>query len=123
MALQLDEPIGGNRITRVEAGGVWVNGQAWTTPVVVPWDGPVRAWEVAGFDTLQALHFETLLADRPELVLFGTGARLRFVHPRLQHPLHAARVGIDTMDLAAACRTFAVLTSEGRRVSAALLPV
>jgi uncharacterized protein len=123
MALQLDEPTGGNLITRVEAGCVWVNGRAWTSPVIVPWQGEVRAWHVDSFEALQASHFEALLADAPELVLFGSGARLRFAHPRLQQALHAARIGIDTMDLGAACRTYAVLTSEGRRVTAALLPV
>ena len=123
MALQLDEPTGGNLITRVEPGCVWVNGKPWTSPVIVPWQGAVRAWDVPGFEALEAGHFSELLADRPELVLFGSGARLRFAHPRLQQPLHAARIGIDTMDLGAACRTYAVLTSEGRRVTAALLPV
>lgn len=114
--------MGGNLITRVEPGCVWVNGQAWTEPVVVPFQGEVRRWSVAGFDALSAEHFEALLVDRPEIVLLGTGATLRFAHPRLLTALHAARVGVDAMDLAAACRTYAVLTAEGRRVSAALLP-
>lgn len=123
MALQLDQPSGGNLITRVEAGCVWVNGKPWTEAVIVPWQGEVRPWGVSRFEDLETTHFEALLRDQPELVLFGTGARIRFAHPGLQQALHQARVGLDTMDLAAACRTYAVLSSEGRRVSAALLPI
>lgn len=121
MALQLDSPTGGNVIHRVEPGCVWVNGKAWTESVLVPWDGPVRPWGPASFDALQAEHFATLLEPMPELVLFGSGSRLRFPHPRLYQSLVVARIGMDTMDLAAACRTFTVLTSEHRQVTVALL--
>lgn len=121
MALQLDTPSEGNQIHRVEPGCVWINGQAWRQSVLVPWHGEVRAWSVEGFEALQALHFEALLDPRPELVLFGSGERLRFPHPSLWRPLMQAGVGLDTMDLAAACRTFAVLSGERRRVIAALL--
>jgi uncharacterized protein len=35
--------------------------------------------------------------------------------------MHAG-IGMDCMDLAAACRTFSVLTAEGRKALAALIP-
>lgn len=121
MALQLDSPTGGNVIHRVEPGCVWVNGQAWRESVLVPWDGPVRAWGPADFEALQTEHFDALLTPKPELVLFGSGDRLRFPHPRLYQGLVRAGIGLDTMDLGAACRTFTVLTSEHRQVTVALL--
>ena len=63
-----------------------------------------------------------MVALRPELVVFGSGARLRFVPPALNaRPLIDARIGVETMDTAAACRTYNVLASERRRVVAALL--
>jgi uncharacterized protein len=62
-----------------------------------------------------------LLNLQPELVVFGSGSRLRFVSPQLQRALMSARVGVETMDTAAACRTYNVLLAEGRRVVAALL--
>lgn len=121
MALQLDSPTGGNVIHRVEPGCVWINGKEWTESVIVPWQGPVTPWGVNGFDALQAADFERLLALRPELILFGSGPQLRFAHPALYRAVIDARVGLDTMDLAAACRTFTVLTSEHRQATAALL--
>ncbi len=123
MKFQLDTAAGGNLLTRVEPGCVWVNGQPHRSPVLVPWAGPVSAWPVDGFDGLRPAHFEAMRDLRPELVLLGTGARLRFAHPSLTHPLLQAGIGVDCMDLAAACRTYSVLTAEGRKVLAALMPM
>jgi uncharacterized protein len=122
MKFQLDTAAGGNLLTRVEPGCVWVNGQPHRSPVVVPWAGAVSPWPVNGFDDLRAEHFDALLALKPELVLLGTGARLRFAHPSLTQSLMRAGIGVDCMDVAAACRTYSVLTAEGRKVLAALIP-
>ena len=52
---------------------------------------------------------------------FGSGERQRFPPPRLLRPLYDARIGVETMATAAACRTFNILSGEGRRVVAALI--
>ncbi|MGQ0512680.1 MAG: Mth938-like domain-containing protein [Betaproteobacteria bacterium] len=78
-------------------------------------------WPVPGFDALRAEDFAVLAEARPEIVLLGTGARQRFPHPRLTQALMQARVGIEVMDTAAACRTYNILMAEERRVAAALL--
>ena len=56
-----------------------------------------------------------------EIVLLGTGNVLRFPRPELMRPLAQAGLGIEVMDRKAACRTYNILASEGRRVAAALL--
>jgi len=58
---------------------------------------------------------------QPELILFGSGERIRFPHPTCLQNLYARRIGVETMDTQAACRTFNFLAGEGRRVIAALL--
>jgi uncharacterized protein len=70
---------------------------------------------------LSEAHFEALAAFEPELVIFGSGSRLRFVPPALLKALIGRRIGVETMDTAAACRTYNVLLAEGRSVLAALL--
>ncbi len=75
----------------------------------------------AGFDALNADHCTALIAHQPEIVLLGTGARLRFPHPSITAPLMQARIGLDVMDNRAACRTYNILVSEGRRVLVLLL--
>lgn len=122
MKFQPDNAIGVNSITRTEPGRVFVGKLPFEGPLLVPWVGTAQAWTVQDFESLQAEAFTQLLAYKPELLIFGSGARLRFVHPRLLAGLINAGVGVETMDSAAACRTYNVLASEGRSVLAALLP-
>lgn len=121
MKLQPDRADGVNLITRQEPGRIWVGPHAYAHSLLVPWQGEVRAWEASSLAQLAAGHFEQVLALRPELVVFGSGRRLRFVAPALYRALIEARVGVETMDTSAACRTFNVLAGEGRSVVAALL--
>jgi uncharacterized protein len=121
LKLQAERMEGSNAIARHGPGGVAVNGVEHTQSVVVPWTGEVLNWDVASFDALTAAHFEFLAALKPELVIFGSGLRLRFVKPALLRPLFDARIGVETMDSAAACRTYNVLLAEGRAVIAALI--
>jgi uncharacterized protein len=121
MKFQPDAPLSGPVITRLEPGRIWVGGVAYDHSLLVPWNGPVQPWGVATPAELRAAHFEPIAALRPEVVVFGSGARLRFPQPALLRALIELRIGVETMDTAAACRTYNVLASEGRHVLAALL--
>jgi uncharacterized protein len=121
MKLQADRIEGQNAIARHGPDGVIVNGVEHRTSVVVPWTGAVQPWPVDRFEALTPTHFEALIAFEPELVIFGSGTRIRFPSPSILKVLHARRIGIETMDTAAACRTYNVLLAEGRLVVAALL--
>ena len=112
---------GSNAISRHGPDGVIVNGVEHRRSLIVPWQGSVTPWPVERFEDLGEHSFEALLALRPELVIFGSGARLRFPRPAWLAPLMARRIGVETMDTAAACRTYNVLLAEGRAVAAALL--
>jgi uncharacterized protein len=122
MKFQPDTFLGTNAITRLDGGAVWVNGERHDGGLLVPWKGAVKAWDARSPGQLLAAHFDPVLSLAPELVVFGSGARLRFVAPALYRALIEARIGVETMDTAAACRTFNVLAAEGRSVLAALLP-
>ncbi len=78
-------------------------------------------WSVAGFEQLCPEDFEPLLDLKPEVVLLGTGRRHRFPDPRLTAHLARAGIALEAMDTGAACRTYNILMSDGRRVAAALL--
>jgi len=121
MKFQLDQAEGVNAITRVAPGQVWVQDQVYERSVLVPWQGAVQSWAPQRFEDLAPAHFEAILALQPELVILSSGAKLRFTHPSLYRSLIEARVGIETMDLNAASRTYTVLAGEGRKVVAALL--
>jgi uncharacterized protein len=122
LKIQPDRLDGGvNAISRHETGRVWVNATPHGHSLLVPWRGEVVAWPVDRLQALTAAHFEQVLALRPELVIFGSGARLRFVSPALSRSLIEHGIGMETMDTAAACRTYNVLAAEGRSVVAALI--
>lgn len=112
---------GQNAISRHGADGVIVNRIEHRSSVIVPWRGSVSRWPVSDFAALSAQHFDMLAELGPELVIFGSGSRIRFLHPALLRPLIERRIGIETMDTAAAARTYNVLLAEGRTVVAALL--
>jgi uncharacterized protein len=86
-----------------------------TSTTVVP------GWAPHGWEGLAESDFASVVALRPEVVLFGSGATLRFPHPRLTRLLADAGIGLETMDTPAACRTFNILAAEERRVAAALI--
>ena len=65
--------------------------------------------------------FENLKELGAEILLLGTGPKQRFPHPSLTAPLAQAGIGVEVMDLKAACRTYNILAAEARKVAAALL--
>jgi uncharacterized protein len=112
---------GVNVVSGLTPDAVSVNGVAYPQGIVIPWQGEVLPWGAAGFEGLALADFDRLIEYKPELVIFGSGARLRFAPPALLRHLMAQRIGIETMDTAAACRTYNVLAGESRKVVAALL--
>ena len=101
-------------------GYVMVDKVRYDYPLIVQPDQIAR-WPVTGFDLLTVQDFDALNVYTPELVIFGAGPVMRFPHPALISPLTAKGIGVECMDTAAACRTFNILCTEGRRVLAALL--
>ena len=121
MKLHADTPTGSNVFTGYGEGYVLVNRQRFERSMVVM---PERLWTQWGASTFEALiedHFAALATLQCEVLLLGTGSRLRFPRPELTRPLAIARIGLEVMDVPAACRTYNIVMAEGRKVAAALL--
>lgn len=82
--------------------------------------GPAGTTGWAGYDDPAPL---VALADRIDVLFIGTGAEIAHIPARLRETLEAAGLGVETMNSPAACRTYNVLLSEGRRIALALIPV
>ncbi|MFM8863403.1 MAG: Mth938-like domain-containing protein [Limnohabitans sp.] len=82
---------------------------------------PPQPWAPCHFDALSDAHLRELAHSGAELVILGTGRRMRFPPAAWLAPFAERRVGLESMDTAAACRTYNILASEGRKVLAALL--
>lgn len=108
-------------ITGYGPGWIGVGPEKVHTSLLLGSRGLRQAWSCARFEDLAPGHFAELALHDAELVLLGSGSRLRFVPPAWLQPLMARRIGIETMDTAAACRTYNILAGEGRNVIAALI--
>ena len=112
----------GSAITGYGPGWVAVAGERVHHSLILDGtSGAQQDWQVERFEDLNVAHFERLVAFKPELVVFGSGNALRFPRPPWTRALVEARIGLETMDTAAACRTYNILAGEGRRVVAAIL--
>jgi len=80
----------------------------------------ITDWPPQSFAELALAHLETIFALAPELVLLGTGPTQRFASAEVRGEFARRGVGLEVMELGAACRTFNVLVQEERRVLAAL---
>jgi uncharacterized protein len=105
--------------------GFFVDGQPQqekaTHSIVIGSRGERLDWPGISHASLTAEHFEQLAGLKPEMVIFGSGSKLKFPSPALQRALMESRIGLETMDTLAACRTFNILAGEARHVLAVLL--
>ncbi len=94
-----------------------VAGQVLRGPVIVTaeraqvWAGPQDAAPLLA------------LIGQVDVVFLGTGAEIAHAPADLRRMLEGAGLGLEVMNSPAACRTYNVLVSEGRRVALAALPV
>ncbi|HZY19353.1 MAG TPA: Mth938-like domain-containing protein [Ramlibacter sp.] len=120
MKLQPDR-IDVQAITGHGPGWVGVNTEKITHSVIIGSRGERIDWPAQRFEELGAEHFAKLAELRPEVVIFGSGSRIRFPKTAWLRPLLDGGIGLETMDTAAACRTYNILAHEGRHVAVALL--
>lgn len=108
-------------ITAHGPGWVGVQADRIAHSVVIGSRGQRLPWACERFEDLGSEHFAQLAEQGCEVVIFGSGSTLRFPQPAWLRPLIAKRIGVETMDTAAACRTYNILAQEGRDVIVALV--
>lgn len=118
-------PEGRQIIQGYGANGFKVNGISYDGAIIVS-PTKTQTWEAPEkFSGLSAKDFSILAEQAGEIdvVLLGSGARGEFFPPQLRGALKSQGLIIEVMDTGAACRTYNVLMAEGRRVTAALMPM
>jgi uncharacterized protein len=81
----------------------------------------IRDWPPRDVPTLTLAHLAPLFEFQPEVVVLSTGATQRFPSAALRAEFATRKIGIEVMEVGAACRTYNVLVSEERKVLAAVL--
>lgn len=94
-----------------------IGGEVFHGAVITGPDG-TASWQ--GYDDPAAL---LAFKDKIDVLFIGTGAEIAHLPPDLRDALEEAGLGVEIMASPAACRTYNVLLSEGRRIALALLPV
>lgn len=121
MKLHLTQAEGNYLITAYAHGIVTVNHQHHTKSLILMPQALYPDWQVENFDALNMSHFAQLAELAPEVVILGTGKVHRFIHPRVIIALTQKNIPVECMTTDAACRTYNILMSEGRKVAAALI--
>jgi uncharacterized protein len=112
---------GMNAVSSLTTTQICVGGQTYTSSLIVPWCGPILTWPAPEFKALSTHHLDVLLALQPELIIIGTGAQGLLLPAPLRAHIMSQKIGLESMNNGAACRTYNVLISEHRRVVLALI--
>ena len=81
----------------------------------------IREWPPRNVSELAPDHLAVLFELEPEVVVLSTGARQTFPRAALRAEFATRRIGLEVMEIGAACRTYNVLVGEERKVLAAML--
>lgn len=102
-------------------GAITVNETIYQKSLIISANQLITDWLPQSFQELTATDWDAVIELKPELVLFGTGQQFKMPRPSMLAPLYLKKIGVESMDTGAACRTFMALLAEGRKVVAALL--
>jgi uncharacterized protein len=122
MKFTLDSRTDINLIRGYSDGEVRINELVQRAPCIVTAQQLVLDWQARTIGTLGLADLEPIFALQPDVVLFGTGPKQIFPERAIRQAFARRKVGLEVMDLGAACRTFNILVQEERRVAAALFP-
>jgi uncharacterized protein len=112
-----------NTIQAYSDSQIQINSINYLNNFILSTKGEPKPWEITRLDQLDVAGLPPLLESKPEIILIGhnvTG-KGQFAAPAVREYLSQHRIGLETLSVGAACRTFNVLLSEGRAVVLAVL--
>ncbi len=108
-------------VRQVEPGSVRIGRETYTENVLIFRNEVRRDIDIDDAATIGVNELEALLNEQPDIVILGTGWQARRPPPELTFALARRGIGFESMDTPAACRTFNILSGEGRDVAAILI--
>jgi len=109
------------RIESYSNDTVVINGTGYSSSLIISPKKLVTGWQVSAFTDLAAQHIDTITELEPEIIILGTGKKVRFPDPQIIAGIFSRDIGFEVMDTGAACRCYNLLVSEDRRVAAGLI--
>jgi uncharacterized protein len=121
MPLAEDRPEGLYAIRAVSARAVHIDDAEFNASLLVMPDRIQGDLPLRRVDQLDESWVERVAQWTPEVVILGSGTRQVFPPPSVLAAFLRRGIGLESMDNAAAARTYNLLALEGRRVAALLL--
>lgn len=110
-----------NTIHSYQSGKIKINDDYYESSLIITPEKLIQNWQPQQITDLTSKHCQEIVALNPELILIGTGEELIFPESSIVKPIVLAKIGVEFMTTAAACRTYNVLMAEGRNLAAALI--
>ena len=114
----------GNSIYKIVSytdDAITINDRTYFNSIIVSPDSLIESWPVNNVENINEFLLTPILTMKPEIVIIGTGINIDFPTPKQLQCLIDHNVGYEIMDTGAACRSYAILMSEGRRVVVGLI--
>jgi len=121
MSLALEDNQAKYQIRAFRPGFIQINEQTYTHSLIVCAEKLITDWPPQTITELTHEHLQIIVEMQPAILLIGTGASIYFPPLDCYGELINAGIGVEIMDTGAACRTYNILTAEGRHVIAALM--
>jgi len=122
MDISLDNGAGQYQIKSYSAGKIQINGTVYTKPTTVSLNELTQDKLPDEVLNITKRDLEALSIVDYEAVLLGTGENLQQLSWDIIEAAQMMGAPLEIMSTGAACRTFTILASEGRRVLAILYP-
>jgi len=120
MHIQLETPEQ-NTIRSYTDASITIGETVYQDSVILSKDTLLCPWSIESLNTLDEERLAPLLSLNPDLIIIGHNTPLARIPGAMMAYLSKRQIGIESMSLGAASRTFNVLLSEDRHVVAGII--
>lgn len=121
MILSEDHSNATYQIKSISQGKIVINNETYSNSVIISPEKLISPWAPKNSSDITDADLLPLLELKPEIILIGTGENSVILPAKKLAPLLEKQFHVECMNTKAACRTYTILISEGRKVVAGLI--
>ncbi|CDZ79217.1 hypothetical protein BN59_03535 [Legionella massiliensis] len=110
-----------NSIQAYSDEGIKVGSSTYQSSLIISTHEIISEWPISSIQELDEESLEPLLRYQPKIIIIGHKQQGKFAPQPTILALAKRRIGLETMSIGAACRTFNVLLNEQREVVIGLI--
>ena len=103
------------QFTNYSASSVTIQGVEYSQNILV-FNDQISQFGVGNIKDLTLENLADVIANKPDLIIFGTGNKVIYPDFKLLEQINDYGIGFEVMSIPALCRTYNFLISESRRV-------